>query len=56
MDIDEIWQAGGPLVREGFWGFQPITPTPGYRVHKGGTGCLWSLSHVFWKSCRAPLI
>ena len=23
-------------------------PPPRYRVHKGGPGCLWSLSHSFW--------
>ena len=22
---------------------------PGYGVHKGGTGCLWSLNREFWQ-------
>ena len=29
------------------WGFDPEPQPP--RVHKGGTGCLWSLSHSFWQ-------
>ena len=32
----------------GSWGhFNPIPPPPGYEVHKGGPGCLWSLSCAF---------
>ena len=23
-------------------------PPPGYGVHKGGAGCLWSLNRAFW--------
>ena len=36
---------------EGSWrGFDPVPPPPGYRVHKGGTGCLWSLTVHFGKN------
>ena len=51
IDPDKIWHRGGPWGREGFWVFfNQVPPTPGYRVHKGGPGCLWSLSHAFWQN------
>ena len=28
-------------------GFDPVPPPPGYGVHKGGVGCLWSLNRAF---------
>ena len=28
---------------------QLTPPSPGYRVHKGGPGDLWSISHAFWQ-------
>ena len=36
---------------EGSWGggFNMIPPPSGYGVHKGGLGCLWSLSRAFWQ-------
>ena len=40
----EVVLEGGRFLGE----FRPGTPLPpGYRVHKGGTGCLWSLNHAF---------
>ena len=33
-----------------WWFFDPIPPPPlGYRVRKGGPGCLWSLIRAFWQ-------
>ena len=50
MDLDASWHVGGPLGGEGSWGcFNPVPPTPGYGVCKGGTGCLWSHSSEFWQ-------
>ena len=46
MDLDEIWHRGGPQGQKGSWGG---TPTPRYKVHRGGTGGLLSLSRAF---CR----
>ena len=42
----EVVLEGRKVLGRGCW---PHTPTPGYGVRKGGTGCLWSLSHVFWQ-------
>ena len=47
-DLNEIWHRGGP---RGF--FDPIPP-PGFRVRKGGLGCLWSLNHAFWQKLYKP--
>ena len=46
MDLDEIWHRGGPQGQKGSWGG---TPTPRYKVHRGGTGGLLSLSRAFWQ-------
>ena len=43
---------GTEVVLEGgrfLGGFNPVPPPPGYGVHKGGTGCLWSLNLAFWQ-------
>ena len=48
MGWDEIWQGGCPRGQEDSWVFFDLVPT-GYRVHKGGLGCPWSLSHLFWQ-------
>ena len=45
-----IWMKFGTevvLEGEGSWG--SFNPPPGSVVHKGGLGCLWSLSHAFWQ-------
>ena len=37
----KVWGGGGGLT----W----YPPPPGYRVHKGGMGGLWSLNCAFWR-------
>ena len=50
-DLVEIWHIGGPRGREGSWGcFNPVPTPPGYGVHKGDMGCLWSHSLAFWQN------
>ena len=43
----EVVLEGGRFLGGGVLAGTP-PPTPGYRVHKGGMGCLWSLNHAFW--------
>ena len=38
---------GTDVVLEG--GVSTRYPHPGYRVRKGGVGCLWSLNRAFWR-------
>ena len=40
----EVVLKGGKVLGGGF---DPVL-TPGYGVHKGGVGCLWSLNRAFW--------
>ena len=50
MDLDEIWHVGGPQGQKVLGGVSTQhLPPPGYEVHKGGTGCLWSHSRDFWQ-------
>ena len=48
----QIWMKFGTevvLKGEGSWGVSTwYPPHPGYGVHKGGPGGLYSLSHAFW--------
>ena len=44
---NEVVLRGGKVLGGG--GSPGNPPPPGYRVDKGGPGCLWSLSHVFWQ-------
>ena len=40
-DLDKIWHVGGRQEQEGSWGgFNPVPPTYGYGVDKGGIRCL----------------
>ena len=42
----EVVLEGGRFL--GFF-FYPVPHAPGFGVHKGGSGCLWSLNHAFWQ-------
>ena len=40
---------GGKVLGVGGVVWPSTPPPPGYGVHKGGKGCLWSLNRAFWQ-------